>query len=161
MPDSFTYFSYPTPHGPLTIRANGRGVTDVAFGDCELTGKREASRLTNQAATELQEYFAGKRRVFTVRIDPAGSAFQKAVWNELAALPYGRTCTSSDIARAIGKPGAHRSVGTAVNRNPLSIIVPDHRVVDGAGGPLGTGKRARMRHALLAAEQRQSSLPMP
>lgn len=161
MPDSFTYFSYPTPHGPLTIRANGRGVTDVAFGDCEFSGKRESSRLTNQAATELQEYFAGKRRDFTVRIDPAGSAFQKAVWSELAALPYGRTCTSSDIARAIGKPGAHRSVGTAVNRNPLAIIVPDHRVVDEAGRSPGFGRRARLRHALLAAEQRRCDPPMP
>ena len=122
-----TYFTYATPHGPVTLRATRHGVAEVVFGQQALEGDNVASAFTNEAATQLQEYLAGKRREFTVALDLQGSAFQKAVWTELCAIPYGQTRTAADIAEALGKPGAHRSVGTAIRQNKLAPFVPSHR----------------------------------
>lgn len=154
-PDAPTHFAYRTPYGPITIRACAEGVTDVAFGDVALEGERRPSALSNQAATELLEYFAGKRRAFDVPLSLQGSAFQCAVWSELARVPYGQTRTSAQLARALGRPGSYRAVGAAVRRNPAGVLVPDHRVVGADGRPLGAGKAARLRRALLEMEQRE------
>ena len=122
------YFTYPTPHGPMTIRATPHGICEIAFSNAQLQGVHRASEQTNAAATQLQEYLAGRRRSFDLPIDMQGSAFQKLVWTTVCDIPYGETRTAADIAQAIGKPGAHRSVGTAIRRNPLPIVVPTHRV---------------------------------
>lgn len=150
---SATYFVYRTPHGPVTIRTVEDGVTNVAFGDVELEGQRHPSELSNRTATELLEYFAGKRRTFDVPLAPTGSAFQQAVWDAVVALPYGEAYTTADVARALGKPESYRSVGTAVRKNPLPVLVPDHRIVGANGRPTGTGAAARLRGALLELER--------
>ena len=124
----FNYFTYPTPHGPLTIRASKHGICEIVLSEAQLDGVKRASELTNTAATQLQEYFAGKRRYFDFPLDVRGSSFQKLVWTEVCEIPYGETRSAADIAGAIGKPGAHRSVGTAIRRNPLPIAIPTHRV---------------------------------
>ncbi len=147
------YYPYRTPHGLLTIRIGEAGVTDVAFGDVVFPGERRPSELANRTATELLEYFAGKRRMFDVPLAPQGSAFQKTVWNALASVPYGSTCTSATIAQALGKPSSYRSVGAAVKKNPLAVLVPDHRMVGVSGETLGSGPDARLRHALLELER--------
>jgi methylated-DNA-[protein]-cysteine S-methyltransferase len=84
---------------------------------------------------QLDEYFAGQRHQFEVDYGAAGTPFQRKVWQELEKLPYGHTCTYKDIAIKIGHPGAVRAVGSAVGNNPLSIVVPCHRVL-GTGGRL-------------------------
>ena len=142
------YYTYPTAHGPLTIRATRKGVCEVVLEEARLEGARRASEITNAAATQIQEYLAGRRADFDIPLDLAGSAFQKAVWTEVCAIPYGQTCTAADIAAAIGKPGAHRSVGTAIRKNPAIILVPTHRVEL----PNATGKLAKVASALRALE---------
>ena len=145
-----TYFTYPTPHGPVTLRATARGIAEVAFEQVDLSGSRQASALTNQAATELQEYLAGKRREFDVPLDLQGSAFQKAVWTEVGAIAYGETRTAAQIAEALGKPGSHRSVGTAIRACRLAPFIPTHRIAQANA----TGKTAKIHRALVALEQR-------
>ena len=147
-----TYFTYSTVHGPITICANGRGITQVTFDAQPLEGTKQASELTNRAATQIQEYLAGKRTWFDIPLDPAGSAFQKEVWSEVSYLPYGTSCTAADVANSLGKAGAHRSVGTAIRRNPIPILIPPHRV----DLPNATGKIAKIFRALRAMEQKNS-----
>ena len=147
-----TYFTYSTVHGPITIGADERGITHVAFDAQPLEGANQASELTNRAATQIQEYLAGKRIWFDVPLNPAGSAFQKEVWTEVAALPYGTSCSAAELANALGKAGAHRSIGTAIRRNPVPILIPTHRV----DLPNTTGKTAKIFRALRAMEQKNS-----
>ena len=145
-----TYFTYATVHGPITIRATQRGVAEIAFGQVKLEGACGASDATNAAATQIQEYLAGKRRVFDLAIDAQGSAFQLAVWTEVCAIPYGETRTATDIALAMGKPGNHRSVGTAIRQCTLAPIIPAHRVPSASA----TGKQAKILRAFQALEAR-------
>lgn len=147
-----TYFTYATVHGPITIRATRRGVAEIIFEQVKLDCPRVATDVTNAAATQIQEYLAGKRRTFDVPIDAAGSAFQQAVWTEVCAVPYGETRTAADIAAAMGKPGSHRSVGTAIRQNALAPIVPTHRVLAAST----TGKQAKLLRAFQALEARNS-----
>jgi len=148
--NSDTYFTYNTPHGPLTLRATTRGICEVAFDGAAMSGRNVATSVTNQAANELQEYLAGKRREFNVALDPQGSAFQKAVWTEVSNICYGDTSTAADIAAALGKPGSHRSVGTAIRANKLAPFIPTHRIVIANA----TGKQAKIFRALVSLEQR-------
>ena len=133
-----THYAYRTPHGLVTIATSDRGVTRVVFGDAPLPG-------------ELLEYFAGKRRAFDVPLAPAGTPFQLAVWRELERIPYGETLTTADVAALLDKPSSYRAVGNAVHKNPLAVLVPDHRIVGAGGAPLGAN--ARLRGALLALER--------
>ncbi len=146
------HFVYAMPLGRLTIAANDRGITRIAFGDVPLESPRRPSALTNTAATQLQEYFAGKRRAFDVPIDLQGSPFQLEVWNRLSAIPYGETRTYAQVAEEIGRPRAFRAVGMANNKNPIPIIVPCHRVI-GAGGKLvGYAAGIKLKRYLLEHE---------
>ena len=145
-----TYFTYATVHGPLTIRATKRGVAEIVFDQVKLQGTLAATDVTNAAATQIQEYLAGKRRSFDVPIDAQGSAFQQSVWTEVCAIPYGETSTAANIATAIGRAGSHRSVGTAIRQNTLAPIIPTHRVLTASA----TGKQAKILRAFQALEAR-------
>ncbi|HHY91977.1 MAG TPA: methylated-DNA--[protein]-cysteine S-methyltransferase, partial [Firmicutes bacterium] len=90
--------------------------------------------LVHQAAGQLDEYLAGRRRSFDLALDLNGTAFQKKVWQTLLALPYGTTISYSALAARAGFPGAARAVGTAMRANPLAIVVPCHRVLKANGG---------------------------
>ncbi len=137
------YTTVDSPLGPLTLVADGDALVglymagqahrpaDERFGEPAAPGDATLS----QAADELAEYFAGTRQEFTVPLRPAGTDFQRAVWDEIATIPYGETATYTDLALALGRPTATRAVGAAVGRNPLTVIVPCHRVM-GAGGSL-------------------------
>ncbi len=99
-------------------------------------------------AEQLREYFAGERERFDVPLAARGTEFQRRVWEALRAIPYGETASYGQIARAVGRPAASRAVGAANGRNPISIVVPCHRVV-GAGGALtgyggGLDRKARL-----------------
>ena len=145
-----TYFTYTTPHGPVTLRATAHGLCEVAFNAQAMQGRLMATSVTNQAANELQEYLAGKRQRFDVPLDLQGSAFQKAVWTEVANIGYGETRTAADVADALGKPGSHRSVGTAIRANHLAPFIPTHRVI----AANATGKQAKLFRGFVALEQR-------
>ena len=147
------FYPYLTPHGPLTIRADGDAITDVALGDVPFDGAKGPSEAAGRAATQIQEYLAGKRRSFDLELAPRGSAFQKEVWRAVARIPFGQTRTCAQIADALGNTGGFRAVGAAVRKNPLAILIPAHRVVDANGKPLGTGKSAELKGALLRMER--------
>ena len=151
-----TYFVYPTPHGAITIATNDEAITRVAFGDIVLEGTKKPSELSNRAANELQEYFAGKRHEFDLPLDPKGSVFQRAVWKEIEHIPYGQSMTSSEIAGILARHSAMRAVGFAARRNPIEILIPSHRVVNARGQALGVDKVSQLKFALLKFEKRNS-----
>jgi len=125
-----------SPLGVLLLVASATGLRRVEFTDDHEPSRSVA---TNPhlvaAARQLGEYFAGRRRVFDLVLEPQGTAFQIAAWKLLCTIPYGATITYGEQATAMGKPRAVRAVGGANGRNPLAIVVPCHRVI-GAGGKL-------------------------
>lgn len=150
------YYVYRTPHGAITICVDSHGVRNVAFGEASFPADLRPTALSNDAATQIQEYLAGKRRIFDVPLSLAGSDFQRAVWDEIARIPYGEARTATDIARALGRPSGHRAVGAAVHANPTPLLIPDHRIVKAGGAPLAAGARAKINQGLLRLEQNRS-----
>ena len=139
---SYVYRTMKSPVGELTLVGSDRGLAAVLWEDDDPARVRLGARVEAtlhpiliQAQRELQEYFAGERRSFTVKLDFAGTAFQNQVWNALRTIPFGETRSYGDIAGQIGRDKAVRAVGAANGRNPISIIVPCHRVI-GANGKL-------------------------
>lgn len=106
-----------------------------------------------EVTQQLREYFDGERTVFDLPLNPVGTEFQRSVWSEMAAIPYGETLTYGDIAAALGRPSASRAVGTAVGRNPISIVVPCHRVVGSSGKLVGYAGGVDRKEYLLAHER--------
>jgi methylated-DNA-[protein]-cysteine S-methyltransferase len=106
-----------------------------------------------QAMREVEEFARGERREFEVETVATGTAFQQRVWREIAGIPYGETVTYGEIAKRMGASSAVRAVGTAVGRNPLSLIVPCHRVVGSAGAMTGYAGGLDRKRRLLALEQ--------
>ena len=115
------------------------------------TPKSPPSKIAAQTLRELDEYFSGKHRKFSVRLDAAGTPFQLAVWAALRSIPYGEVRTYGEVARMIGRPQAVRAVGGACHANPVIIITPCHRVV-AANGTGGFGGGLENKRKLLALE---------
>ena len=107
-----------------------------------------------QAAKQLQEYFAGKRTEFSVLLRLAGTDFQQRVWREISLIPYGETISYSDLAKRAGAPQAIRAAGTNTGRNPVSIIIPCHRVVGKNGTMRGFAGGLEKKRRLLELEKR-------
>lgn len=106
-----------------------------------------------QAHRELEEYFAGKRRKFSVPLSAKGTPFQEKVWEVLQTIPYGETRTYGQVAAALGKPSACRAVGMANHCNPVSIMIPCHRVIGAKGALTGYGGGLDLKEFLLRLEQ--------
>lgn len=123
-----------TPSGLLKIYATDKAINAITFVDHQ-NEDSAANALTAQAAFQLTEYFANARRTFDLPLAPGGTVFQQQVWQLLCDIPYGETVSYSIIARRLGNPKAVRAVGSANGKNPISIIVPCHRVI-GANGTL-------------------------
>ncbi len=121
----------PTPIGPLTVRANEQGVTSIYFDDP--IDHINANAHTDLAIKELSAYFAGTLTHFTVPLAPSGTAFQKTVWHSLCQIKFGESASYGELAKQLGKPTAMRAVGSANGKNPISIIVPCHRVIGQSG----------------------------
>lgn len=125
-----------TPMGLLEIRADETGVLAVSFLDrMPEDGNVRPNPITDRCEQELREYFAGRRREFSVPLNPQGTSFQQQVWQQLLTLPYGKTATYLDISKNLGDPKLTRAVGSANGKNPICIIVPCHRVI-GTDGTL-------------------------
>ncbi len=128
-----------SPVGPLTLVVDDAGALTGLYTheqrhrpDAARLGERDDT-VAQDAVDQLADWFAGRRRDFDLDLRAAGTEFQRAVWAELARVPFGQTTTYGQVARALGHPAASRAVGAAVGRNPISIVVPCHRVVGSAG----------------------------
>lgn len=151
-----------TPLGPMLAVASARGLAGLWFEeqrhhpgpiDAPIDADHRWLALT---ATQLNAYFDGRRQRFDIPLDAAGTPFQQAVWCALLALPLAATSSYGAIAQAIGKPAAVRAVGAAVGRNPVSIIVPCHRVLGRDGSLTGYAGGLDRKTALLQFETRQA-----
>lgn len=147
------HYVYAMPQGRMTIVDSGGAVVRIGFGVLDVEGSAlSPTALTNEAATQLMEYFAGKRRTFSLPLAPKGTPFQKEVWQALSSIPYGQTRSYADIAAQVGRPKAYRAVGMANNRNPIPIVIPCHRVVGSSGDMVGYAYGTKIKRYLLELE---------
>ena len=162
MPETFFLTRYHSPLGTYVLASSQYGVV------CVKTETRMATRLdrwkregiqirdgdghNHEAAAELDAYFAGALRQFSVPLDLRGTAFQRQVWKLLQGIPYGETRSYGQIAGTLGRPTASRAVGRAIGTNPVAIIVPCHRVIGANGGLVGYGGGLDRKQALLDLE---------
>lgn len=152
-------FYYQTELGVIGIADNGAAITDVFFGQ-EAAPKELVEKetpLIKKAITEIKEYLAGKRTSFDLPLEMKGTDFQKATWQALLTIPYGETRSYKQIAEQIGRPKACRAIGMANNRNPISIIVPCHRVIGANGSLVGYGGGLALKARLLSLEKANKS----
>ncbi|WP_328463956.1 methylated-DNA--[protein]-cysteine S-methyltransferase [Actinoplanes sp. NBC_00393] len=142
-------FVVESPIGPLGVAVEGDVVVGVRFG------VPSGPVAEHPAAEQLRAYFAGEITDFDVPFElRGGSEFERAVWGEIARIPYGEMITYGAIATALGDPGAARAVGTACNHNPIPVIVPCHRVVGAGGKMVGFGGGLERKRKLLELEAR-------
>jgi len=140
---------YESPIGLLEVRGGERGVSAVTFVDAlprsargvraARAGKGPLPAPLAECLTQLEEYFQGRRRTFSIKLDLGGTAFQNKVWRALRTVRFGKMASYKDVARNVGNPAATRAVGGANHRNPVSIIIPCHRIVGSDGRLTGYG----------------------
>jgi methylated-DNA-[protein]-cysteine S-methyltransferase len=176
MSATFAQRAIPSPVGPITLVATERGLAYVGnagerperiarWKADRLAGAREvaATPALDEAERQLHEYFVGERRVFDLPLDAPGTPFRESVWRILREIPFGATTTYAAIAARLGDPNAVRAVGSANGANPLSIVVPCHRVVGSDGALTGYAGGMRTKARLLAHERLhagQAKLPL-
>ncbi len=142
-----------SPVGEIRIRDNGKAILEICFIESlPQTSLLKASPLTLETKKQLQEYFALQRKTFDLPLAPCGTEFQRLVWRELCAIPYGETRTYGAIAQRIQKPKAARAVGAANHQNPIAILIPCHRVIGASGKLVGYAGGIAKKAALLELE---------
>ncbi len=156
---SYYYKTAETPVGVLKLISTDRGLAAILWENDDPKRVRLMPLIENRThpvllATELQlkEYFEGKRTSFSVDLDPVGTEFQNKVWRALSEIPFGQTRSYGEIAKRIGKAKAVRAVGAANGRNPISIIVPCHRVIGASGELTGFAGGLKIKEQLLTLE---------
>jgi methylated-DNA-[protein]-cysteine S-methyltransferase len=153
-----SFIEHSSPLGTLLLAATDHGLCGLYFEqhkyfDGPQDWRRDpAHPLLQRAAQQLDEYFAGRRTAFDVPLDLPGTPFQRAVWEQLQALPFAATTTYQQIAHRVAKPNAVRAAGTAIGRNPVSIIVPCHRVLGASGALSGYAGGLERKRFLLGLE---------
>lgn len=148
-----------SPIGPLGVDVDDAGhLVAIRFHATLSRGNREAVSRCAHVAAELEEYFAGTRREFSLQLALAGTEFQREVWSELQRIPFGETIHYGELARRVGRPKAIRAVGQANGRNPIPIVVPCHRVIGANGTLTGFGGGIETKRQLLDHEQGHSGL---
>jgi methylated-DNA-[protein]-cysteine S-methyltransferase len=152
------YTQMDSPIGELLLFGDQHGLRGLYMG-----GRPHSSWLRDDATfaaarAQLDEYFAGERIDFNVKLDLRGSDFQRKVWDALRTIPYGETRSYGEIARQIGRPDRARAVGAANGQNPVSIIVPCHRVIGADGSLTGYGGGLHRKRLLLDLEAGVQSL---
>ncbi len=154
-PTTFTTFK--SPFGNLVIAGVAGKIWSmrVVTDDGRFAPQRSWIRADDELAearAQLTAYFAGQLRKFSLPLELTGTPFQKQAWRVLCAVPYGTTTTYGEIARTMGRPNASRAVGGSMNRNPITIIIPCHRVLGKDGALTGYLNGTEMKHRLLARE---------
>jgi methylated-DNA-[protein]-cysteine S-methyltransferase len=156
-----------TEIGELVLGSLGGKLCLLGFGDREMRRAvddqirkkldakfiEQSDKVLEQTMKQIDEYLSGKRKEFDVPLLMVGTDFQRRVWKALARVPYGATSTYGQIAEAIGSPKAVRAVGNASSANPISIIVPCHRIIGGDGGLVGYGGGLSVKRRLLELER--------
>lgn len=153
------YDLYESPHGRMLLAASGEGLSGVWFDGqkyfprVDPDWRRDARHAPlRQAKQELSEYFGGGRKRFETALAPEGTPFQRSVWKAISTVGFGETLTYAELARRAGCPGSARAAGAATGRNPISIIVPCHRIVGSNGSLTGYAGGLDRKRALLALE---------
>lgn len=145
------YYTFISDIGEITVIADENYIKAVQFGKSEYVNKK--TPLISEAVNQLQEYFKGDRKVFTVPLKPDGTDFQRKVWKALTEIPYGQTASYGEIAEKIGKSGGARAVGNANNKNPIAIMIPCHRVIGANGSLTGYAAGLDIKKKLLDLEK--------
>ncbi|MDP4220509.1 MAG: methylated-DNA--[protein]-cysteine S-methyltransferase [Bacteroidota bacterium] len=127
---------YHSPLGTIEVRAGSEGISSVSFIDSS-PETSSTLPLLHECVHQLNEYFSGSRKEFSLPLAPEGTAFQKEVWRQLLHIPFGKTRSYLDIAVALGDKNSTRAVGAANGKNPIAIIVPCHRVIGESGALTG------------------------
>jgi methylated-DNA-[protein]-cysteine S-methyltransferase len=161
---AMTYYAIAkSPIDDLLLVTDGSALTGVYFvqGNHIQAMKRRWMLQPNhpvlqEAAKQLREYFTGKRNTFSLPLRLAGTDFQKKIWREIARIPYGETVTYSDLAERAGAPRAVRAAGMSTGQNPVSIIIPCHRVIGKSGSLVGFGGGLKRKRYLLDLENAEA-----
>ncbi|WP_428566210.1 MAG: methylated-DNA--[protein]-cysteine S-methyltransferase [Solidesulfovibrio sp. DCME] len=155
-----TLLWHPTSLGDMLLAAAGETLVGAWFRgqkhfpqSLPASEDAPAAAVLAEASGQLDAYLAGRRTAFDLALAPRGTAWQHAVWEALRAIPYGETLSYGQLATRLGKPAAARATGAAVGRNPLSILIPCHRVLGATGGLTGYAGGLDRKRALLALEQ--------
>ena len=150
---------YESPLGPMFATAEDDGITHIEFVGAKYAPEARAEWIEDPEApdlaacgTQLAEYFAGKRTEFDLPLAPQGSEFQQRVWREIARVPYGRTISYAELAQRAGAPGQARAAGAATGRNPVSLVIPCHRIVGSDGSLTGYAGGLERKRGLLELE---------
>ena len=130
---------YNSKIGLIEVTGTETGILAVSFVETATGKPAESHSYVQACVTQLDEYFGGARQEFSVNLILQGTDFQKQVWQQLLKIPFGQTVSYLDIATALGKPSACRAVGSANGKNPISILIPCHRVLGTAGKLIGYG----------------------
>ncbi|RBA24463.1 methylated-DNA--[protein]-cysteine S-methyltransferase [Herminiimonas fonticola] len=156
-----SYIEHSSPVGVLLIAATDAGICGIYFEEHKHfkgtdgwlpTPTQFAAPHLKNAAIQLDEYFVGKRTEFNVALDLSGTEFQRGVWAALSEIPFGKSVSYTQHAQALGNPKALRAVGSAIGKNPVSIIVPCHRVIGSSGAVTGYAGGLGRKRFLLALE---------
>ncbi|MEO7980796.1 MAG: methylated-DNA--[protein]-cysteine S-methyltransferase [Sporichthyaceae bacterium] len=151
-----------SPAGPLLLTSDGTSLTRLLFDRApDPEWSTEPCALLDEAVSQLREYFAGERTDFHLPLEPAGTPFQKATWMQLREIPYAETINYGQLAGRVGNPNASRAVGLANGRNPISIVVPCHRVIGANGSLTGYGGGLDRKRLLLDLEGRVAGADDP
>lgn len=157
---NYFYKTISSPLGTLTIIANDNALKSIVWMGEEINEKKfpnpilkNSHPILKQTETELREYFAGKRKKFTIKLDPNGTDFQKKSWKFLQSIPYGETRSYGEQAAGIGNKKGCRAVGGANGKNPIPIIIPCHRVIGSNGTLTGFASGVEIKKTLLDLEQ--------
>ena len=148
---------YNSPVGFEVITATDHAVISILYRDEKPQIEEVTNDITINCVAQLDEYFAGKRKSFDVRIAPAGTEFQLMVWNELVKIPYGETISYHELSRRLKNEKAIRAVGAANGKNPINIIIPCHRVIGADGSLTGYGGGLWRKKWLLEHESEYST----
>lgn len=151
------YCHTPSPIGELLLTGDGTSLTRIymqkqKYGSEVKPGWQQDESLFREARRQLEAYFAGDLKQFDLPLAPAGTEFQQSVWRALIEIPYGETRSYGDLARHLGSPKLNRAVGMANGRNPISIVIPCHRVIGADGSLTGYGGGVERKRWLLALE---------
>ncbi len=144
---------YKSEIGPLEIVGHQNGILTITFVEDESGAGRFLPACMKECLRQLDEYFKGKRKKFSVPLLLDGTDFQKAVWRQLQRIPFGQTASYGDVARAVGSPQAFRAVGNANNKNRIPLIIPCHRVIGSDGKLVGFGSGIWRKEWLLDHEK--------
>ena len=148
---------FSSPIGKIQIVEENGFITNVSFEEPEKDGS-DSSLVLDACVLQLEAFFKGRRTAFDLPLKPKGTAFQKSVWSELQNIPFGKTISYMDMAKRLGEPKVIRAASSANGKNPITIIIPCHRVIGSDGSLTGYAGGLKRKQWLLEHESSQTSL---